>query len=174
MGKKLNEVSSPISKNKKQQFNSLIKVLKPKVYITDTSNFKRLVQELTGNGSNEISTPPTNKPSQIIDQHIVDIVQDGDQFSLQQDNSVEQVMSVDSLDSFDSVWNQVILNEEIDQTWRQIYEDVTAVDSSINHNQNMDLLACQEIESWLLDSDDHKQYSSLNYQHNCMATGYAV
>lgn len=39
-----------IVENKKlQKLNSLIKVLRPKVYITDTSGFKRLVQELTGN-----------------------------------------------------------------------------------------------------------------------------
>lgn len=50
-----------ISKHeKKQQLNSLIKILRPKVYITDTSNFKNLVQELTGNGkySPVDSSPP--------------------------------------------------------------------------------------------------------------------
>ncbi|KAI3730395.1 hypothetical protein L1987_61565 [Smallanthus sonchifolius] len=40
------------------QFNNLIKVLKPKVFITTSSNFKTLVQELTGNGS-QTAVPPT-------------------------------------------------------------------------------------------------------------------
>ncbi|KAF8043499.1 hypothetical protein BT93_A1728 [Corymbia citriodora subsp. variegata] len=38
---------------KQQQFNSLIKVQRPKVYITNTSCFKQLVQTLTGNGTSE-------------------------------------------------------------------------------------------------------------------------
>lgn len=43
------------------QFNSLIKALKPKVYITSSSNFKTLVQELTGNGSHHVvSSEPTH------------------------------------------------------------------------------------------------------------------
>ncbi|KAK9063872.1 hypothetical protein SSX86_017744 [Deinandra increscens subsp. villosa] len=60
------------------QFNSLIKVLKPKVFITSSSNFKTLVQELTGNGSHS-PVPPTTihvvspEPTQVIhiddDQH---------------------------------------------------------------------------------------------------------
>uniref|UniRef100_M1DHH2 VQ domain-containing protein n=1 Tax=Solanum tuberosum TaxID=4113 RepID=M1DHH2_SOLTU len=41
----------------KKQLNNLIKLLKPKVYITSCSNFKNLVQQLTGNGSiNPISS----------------------------------------------------------------------------------------------------------------------
>lgn len=63
MGKKiltLNQASLKTSKHQKkhqqqrqqqQQFDSLINVLRPKVYITDTSCFKKLVQELTGNGT---------------------------------------------------------------------------------------------------------------------------
>ncbi|PIN25631.1 hypothetical protein CDL12_01634 [Handroanthus impetiginosus] len=42
------------------QINNLAKILRPKVYITDSSNFKNLVQELTGNGKfSPISSPPT-------------------------------------------------------------------------------------------------------------------
>ncbi|KAI3465926.1 hypothetical protein Pfo_022589 [Paulownia fortunei] len=44
---------------KKQHLNSLIKILRPKVYITDSSNFKNLVQELTGNGKySPVPSPP--------------------------------------------------------------------------------------------------------------------
>nr|GMD92602.1 dual specificity tyrosine-phosphorylation-regulated kinase 1A-like [Ipomoea batatas] len=68
MGKK----SLKISKNhhphhhrqpeiKKPQLSSSIKVLKPKVYITHSSNFKTLVQQLTGNASpvSSPAIPPT-------------------------------------------------------------------------------------------------------------------
>lgn len=42
----------------RKQLNSLIKVLKPKVYITDSSRFKNLVQELTGFDKKVNSIPP--------------------------------------------------------------------------------------------------------------------
>lgn len=65
MGKKTSQSSEKISKKRvsstttdnKKTLNSLIRVLRPKVYITDSSTFKTLVQELTGNGI--ISTTPT-------------------------------------------------------------------------------------------------------------------
>lgn len=60
MGKKSSsQASMKIPKHeKKQQIHSLIKILRPKVYITDSSNFKNLVQELTGNGNSPVSSPP--------------------------------------------------------------------------------------------------------------------
>ncbi|KAL3715203.1 hypothetical protein ACJRO7_007008 [Eucalyptus globulus] len=69
MGKKVmvSEASSrKVSKNHEKktqphhqhhQLHSLIKVLKPKVYITDASSFKRLVQKLTGNAASNPSVP---------------------------------------------------------------------------------------------------------------------
>ncbi|KAG6407128.1 hypothetical protein SASPL_130111 [Salvia splendens] len=56
MGKKSKQ-SSPLTKQEKKQQsnNTLMKMLKPKVFITDSSNFKSLVQQLTGN---EASSPP--------------------------------------------------------------------------------------------------------------------
>ncbi|GLT28290.1 hypothetical protein SLA2020_032320 [Shorea laevis] len=71
MGKKISQAPAKISKSnieKKQRVNSLIKVLRPKVYITDSSSFKKLVQELSGNGvpvSGQRSTP------QIIEQVVL-------------------------------------------------------------------------------------------------------
>ncbi|KDP34053.1 hypothetical protein JCGZ_07624 [Jatropha curcas] len=56
MGKKQSEeASSKISKKEKKQemISSWIKVLRPKVYITDSSSFKKLVQQLTGNGTSQ-------------------------------------------------------------------------------------------------------------------------
>ena len=56
MGKKVNQLASKTSKNEKQ-LHSLIKVLRPKVYITDSSSFKQLVQELTGYRSQTTAKP---------------------------------------------------------------------------------------------------------------------
>lgn len=55
MGKSLSHASHKISKKEKQQLNTLIKASRPKVYITDCSTFKELVQEVTGNGSSTTS-----------------------------------------------------------------------------------------------------------------------
>ncbi|CAA2961647.1 Hypothetical predicted protein [Olea europaea subsp. europaea] len=60
MGKKPSQSSLKISKNSKKQqhpINNLIKNLRPKVYIIDSSNFKNLVQELTGNGNGNENSP---------------------------------------------------------------------------------------------------------------------
>ncbi|KAK4342212.1 hypothetical protein RND71_038028 [Anisodus tanguticus] len=54
MGKKVRDQAS---KSQKKQFNNLIKLLKPKVYITHSSNFKNLVQQLTGNNGSSSSSP---------------------------------------------------------------------------------------------------------------------
>ncbi|KAL8506258.1 hypothetical protein ACS0TY_017216 [Phlomoides rotata] len=66
MGKKSSHSSLKISKDeKKQQLNNLIKIQRPKVYITDSSNFKNLVQQLTGNQKYspvESSPPPPPPP----------------------------------------------------------------------------------------------------------------
>lgn len=65
MGKKSSKSASPMKASKlemKPQLN-LMKILRPKVYITDSSNFKTLVQELTGNGNYaavETSPPPVH------------------------------------------------------------------------------------------------------------------
>lgn len=50
MGKKQGKIESKISKKteKKFEIGNWIKVVKPKVFITDSSSFKNLVQELTG------------------------------------------------------------------------------------------------------------------------------
>lgn len=78
MGKKTmtessaNSHSKKISRNrdKKQlQLNSSlqIKVLKPKVYITDSWNFKSLVQELTGNNGSSHRRRPVQHPVPVMD-----------------------------------------------------------------------------------------------------------
>ncbi|KAI3778611.1 hypothetical protein L2E82_07992 [Cichorium intybus] len=67
MGKPITQPSLKISKKESNnQFNSRVKVLKPKVYITHSSDFKALVQKVTGNGSPSLPvssfSPPTAVP----------------------------------------------------------------------------------------------------------------
>lgn len=51
MGKKKSNGSTPMkSYVKKPQITNMMKILRPKVYIIDSHNFKSLVQQLTGNG----------------------------------------------------------------------------------------------------------------------------
>ncbi|KAL7215643.1 hypothetical protein ACSBR1_027736 [Camellia fascicularis] len=70
MGKKSLLVSSSkkisSSEDDKKQLSSLLRVLRPKVYITDSSSFKNLVQHLTGNGNGNGNDPiplPTSSSS---------------------------------------------------------------------------------------------------------------
>ncbi|KAM3395843.1 hypothetical protein P3S68_004849 [Capsicum galapagoense] len=52
--------------SEKKQFTNLIKLLKPKVYITHSSNFKNLVQQLTGNNINGSSSSSSSSSPIII------------------------------------------------------------------------------------------------------------
>ncbi|KDP32708.1 hypothetical protein JCGZ_12000 [Jatropha curcas] len=136
--------SSRICKNhpeKKKQFNNILQVLRPKVYITDVSNFKRLVQELTGNGCS--NTTPTPLDSQVNEQACVSIVSD---FEIRE-NSLD--LSFDSLDSH----NQMVVNKEINQSWNQIYQDASTTFDNSLINENVEFSEVQEMESWLLDME---------------------
>lgn len=62
MGKKSTQPKH--HQNKEKIHRSLIKILRPKVYITDSSSFKTLVQQLTGNGNGSpVSSPPPSHVS---------------------------------------------------------------------------------------------------------------
>ncbi|KAF5732500.1 hypothetical protein HS088_TW17G00027 [Tripterygium wilfordii] len=108
MGRKVNQKSFRISKNsaQKKQFNSLIKVLKPKVYIIDSSSFKRLVQELTGNGGNTTSSP------------IAETVPEYVPVVVEPETSIEGSIDA-STDSFEFC-NQVSFHEEPSHGYGQI------------------------------------------------------
>ncbi|KAK3183397.1 hypothetical protein Dsin_030683 [Dipteronia sinensis] len=112
--------------HEKKQFNTLIKVLRPKVYITDSSTFKSLVQQLTGlNGaaaidhndriSSSSSSSPLPSPSaspppetQLLDHDhnhnkvsIIDIDPDDDHYTDESNSCMEATTSSDlSVDSF--------------------------------------------------------------------------
>jgi|UniRef100_A0A2N9IBW4 hypothetical protein len=149
MGKKVSQASLKISKNEKQ-LHSLINVLRPKVYITDTSSFKRLVQELTGNGTNSItSTPPTMKQPDVVVENVPIIDIKDDQGDTDQ-SSMEA--SFASLEYSSELCHQVLLSEELNQVWNPIYlDDATFEDSTVNHE--VGLLDYHDLESWLLEME---------------------
>ncbi|GLT94043.1 hypothetical protein SLE2022_118060 [Rubroshorea leprosula] len=107
MGKKISQAPAKISKiniEKKQRVNILIKVLRPMVYITDSSSFKKLVQELSGNGvpvSGQRSTP------QIIEQVILVIDFES--------NEESQAYDPPSLEHFDHLASEYLpINQQED------------------------------------------------------------
>ncbi|KAF5731336.1 hypothetical protein HS088_TW18G00013 [Tripterygium wilfordii] len=152
MVKRASEASLEISKNEKKQFNSLIKVMKPKVYITDSFNFKRLVQELTSNGSTISSAPPQTKPSQIVETSITVIdIADPQSSCSTEDESVDE-----SFDPFDACYH-VVLNEEINVANKTC--DLSSTMQLENLSNDWDL------ESWLLATEPnsfHTSYASFS------------
>ncbi|KAI5662095.1 hypothetical protein M9H77_21418 [Catharanthus roseus] len=159
MGKKLSQAASTkISKpttstDHKKKLNNLIQVLRPKVYITDSSNFKNLVQQLTGNPSSSLispnnppppslpSPPPPPLPSIFIQDQvpIIEIVQDFDS-------------SLDNSSSSETIFN--------------VLETTTYSSSSSSSDQYyFPPNYYGEIESWLLQIDDDNDSSSGSYNY---------
>ncbi|XVF71209.1 hypothetical protein PTKIN_Ptkin12aG0017700 [Pterospermum kingtungense] len=168
MGKKvLSQVQAKISKKnngEKKQINSLIKVLRPKVYITDSSSFKSLVQDLTGNGSNPRASQLL---PQIVDR-VVDVENDAGE------PSMESSFDDASLESFQGCNNLGLssTDEEIyyDQACYDPLPNLDETNSSeyvfMNQLLEEDLLVYGDLQSWLLDDIDHhhhqQQYPSFN------------
>ncbi|GAA0166530.1 hypothetical protein LIER_40204 [Lithospermum erythrorhizon] len=141
MGKKLssNQASTKISKEDKKklqhQLNTMIKILRPKVYITRSSDFKRLVQELTGNNGNNnyspvCSTPPVLQQPPIIEiteaedyQHhpqentspefSVDLSSDGDTSNNSNNNNNNYVGILSSYDSPSAGGVEIVVPENL-------------------------------------------------------------
>lgn len=148
MGKKPSQASKKIPKNDKKQFNSLIKVLRPKVYITDSSNFKRLVQELTGNG-NPISFVPPPIPEPVMEVPTVEIDDHG-----YQERSLDS--SVDSSEGSIPTFFTATESPEL-----CVSDTFNAFETYLS-NQKMEFPAYGDLESWLLETD-----STYSYSYNC-------
>ncbi|GAA0150003.1 hypothetical protein LIER_09036 [Lithospermum erythrorhizon] len=132
MGKKLstNQASTKISKEDKKkqqhQLNNMFKILRPKVYITHSSDFKRLVQELTGYGDNNYSQINIPAIPPIVQQSpIIDIIEDEDhhhQETTSMDLSVD--MSSDNAATHDSPLEAgIIIPEDLDSMLEDICGD---------------------------------------------------
>ncbi|XVE72357.1 hypothetical protein DITRI_Ditri11bG0033000 [Diplodiscus trichospermus] len=175
MGKKiLSQVQVKISKTeKKQQLNSLIKMLRPKVYITDSSSFKTLVQDLTGNGScssrgdsSQLLLPSSPSPSsssslpQIVEKvvPVIDVEDDhGNPENSMDDSSLDA-----SVESFQVCCNHSALSaEEINQGYVPLLFDDTNSSEYIFMDHQEDPLAYGDLQALLFDNID-EQYPSFN------------
>lgn len=153
MGKNLSQASHIISKKGKQQFNSLIKVLRPKVYITESSTFKKLVQELTGNGSSTTSSPTLLEPLKmakdfpLIGPEI--LPRDHPEVTIEASDSTEEA-TTSSCSS--ELCCAAMMNEEFNQVCNQICLEDIVLDS-----QPLDqyLWAYQNLESLLFDVEQN-------------------
>ncbi|XVE78508.1 hypothetical protein DITRI_Ditri13aG0150700 [Diplodiscus trichospermus] len=144
MGKKiLSQVkvkTCKVSSEKKRLMNSLIKVLRPKVYITDNSNFKSLVQQLTGNGTSDIpsealSSSPSFAP-QIVEKFVpvVDVGTDGhgnlENSSMKSSFgvSLEPFQQADSLNKRDDLQPLLQLDGDSIDVYSQIQQELSIYD----------------------------------------------
>ncbi|XVE72356.1 hypothetical protein DITRI_Ditri11bG0032900 [Diplodiscus trichospermus] len=154
MGKKVNQLASTkMSKNEKQ-LHSLIKVLRPKVYITDSSSFKQLVQELTGYRSQTTDKVPGET------EKVVPVIEIEDQGEIIPAATAAALSMDSSFYSFESTDHQAFeLVEKYELTGMMLTadDDMSMFDqmnpSSIN--QQSDWLAYQNLESWLLDAEPY-------------------
>nr|KYP52248.1 hypothetical protein KK1_025852 [Cajanus cajan] len=161
MGRKVSQESLKISKNdhQKHQFNSLIKVLRPKVYITDSSSFKKLVQELTGNGSPTTLSPPPLEPNMVeCFHHLV-----GTETQKDPETSPDEYVSIispeETTNNSPELCYDALMNEEFNQVCNQLCLDDLAFHDSLT-NQSIDhLLAYQNLESLLLDVEPNPFYN---------------
>ncbi|KAJ4851264.1 hypothetical protein Tsubulata_019953 [Turnera subulata] len=145
-----------ICKNESRQFDSLIRVLRPKVFITDSSNFRKLVQELTGNGSPISSPPPIEVPVSTKNIQVIDIEDHPDQRGSSRETSVDGL--VDSLE----LCNQLFLSPEEGISRRvdngAYMDDQAAFEASKDASQRED--PYRAFESWLLDGDESFSFFS--------------
>ncbi|KAH1129341.1 hypothetical protein J1N35_000719 [Gossypium stocksii] len=146
MGKKV--IHQLTSKNVDKQLHSVIKGLKPKVYITDSSSFRHLVQELTGYRTQTVPIPDDVAK-------VIEIKKGGDMFP-----DFTTTLSTDlSLGcSFDLYDDQTFHLDDINQLTgllqtddRDMFDEMSNL--STNYQQ-MDWLGCRNLESWLLDDQE--------------------
>ncbi|KAK9924118.1 hypothetical protein M0R45_032505 [Rubus argutus] len=165
MGKKVSQTSVKISKKEKNEFNSLIRLLRPKVYITDCSSFKTLVQDLTGNQSSNISiTTSPSHPQQLQRVPIVDV----EEYQVEPERSTSVDVSNDvSFDSSELSNQQVFINDqELNQLWYQLYSDDTTTTNIVEgsspstSDQLVDMLPFQDLESWLLGTEPFDPFNN--------------
>ncbi|XWS47459.1 hypothetical protein CRYUN_Cryun14cG0153800 [Craigia yunnanensis] len=173
MGKKiLSQVQEKISKSssEKKQLNSLIKVLRPKVYITDSSSFKSLVQQLTGNGTSATvsqSILPSSSSSyslpQIVEK-LVPVIDVGLDDHGNPESSLESSFD-ESLDSFQVCNHLAWSSEEINQPYHPMHFDETISEHLFMNIQQQDSLAYGDLQSLLqLDGDSFNLHSQIQQE----------
>lgn len=168
MGKKLSEASLKIPKNQKQQLSSLIKALRPKVYITHSSGFKKLVQELTGNNTASSTTisassySPSSAPK--MDPQNCIILADDVQIT----DHLELEASFDSSEVSASSSSEANTTTSCSSSEFCCYNQTCLDDTTLGRseaNQSMDhFLAYQNLETQLFDAEVER-----DFLHDCYA-----
>lgn len=168
MGKKVNHrvASTKTSKNEKQ-LHSLIKAMRPKVYITDSSSFKQLVQELTGYQSQTTARPEDIE--KVVDVVPVIEIEDQEEIIPEANTTFSMDSSFYSWESYDQAFDQLVEINQQSGLMQTADDDISTFDhqlSNFSKNQQTDWLAYQNLESWLLDADQpyytqHEQEASL-------------
>lgn len=194
MGKKESILKIPkknTSEKNKKDFKSWLNVLRPKVYITDSSSFKSLVQQLTGNGRTSSSSYSISPPSMEEPREVENLIIPKANIELEDYREPESSTDVtidacvDHDDSSDDhqhyLYSSQVLSTTTstdqdhhhhhqdhddhqvlcDQIW---LEDHTSLLEDLMVDQQddqVDLLAYGSLESWLLDVDHHP-YSFCN------------
>ncbi|CAI0550173.1 unnamed protein product [Linum tenue] len=139
-------------------------ILRPKVYITDISNFKTLVQELTGNGA-PVAAQREPSPSSERETYYYP--------EFKRSDSLETVTSVDG-SSVESSGTPSFNHEETNGFQPYGYYDQMGLYSLEEDNTTSDgMLACQaDLEALLADMDQHQfplvfdaNYSSSESHH---------
>lgn len=157
MGKKVINQTSTLKTSKvvheKQYFNNLIKVLKPKVYITNSSCFKKLVQELTGNGDSNSLSPQTLEVSNVVENCNIQMGHETETTSFDTSGSTEGTSYNNSSQTSEFSCDDQLLNEEFNQVCNQLCLDDESLffqDFMVNQPLN-ELMAFQNVESLLFD-----------------------
>ncbi|KAK1281390.1 hypothetical protein QJS04_geneDACA003159 [Acorus gramineus] len=83
--------------DQRKQESLLCKVLPPKVYITDSSCFRSLVQELTGNGASSPQLQPVKEQIPVI--AIEDLEEEPEEFSVGECSIDSEEANFDSLEN---------------------------------------------------------------------------
>ncbi|MCD9638351.1 hypothetical protein HAX54_022248 [Datura stramonium] len=152
MGKKVRDQDQPSKLSQNKQFNNLIKLLKPKVYITPSSNFKNLVQQLTGNNiGSSLSSSSSSPPPPPHDQRL--------QFVHQYQENYSQELSVDS-STEGSIPSSINI---ISNTLHEPCYDNNSMGSQLQMDISQEYYNYRNIESWLLENDS---YTTASYHHH--------
>ncbi|XVF31771.1 hypothetical protein REPUB_Repub17cG0021000 [Reevesia pubescens] len=151
MGKKVSQGASTKTSKNEKQLHSLIKVLRPKVYITDSSSFKQLVQELTG-----YRTQITAKPEEALEKVVPAVIEIVDQGEIP---AATTTLSMDSSFCLFKSCHQAFQLEEMNQLtglMQTADHDISMYDHvPLSTNQQTDWSAYQNLESWLLDGEPY-------------------
>jgi hypothetical protein len=163
MGKRVSQASTKISKNEKNPLNSFIKVLRPEVYITDISSFKRLVHELTGNGRTIPSPPPPPKSLKVLEiVEVVNVEAHGEPDQCSMETSLDA-----SVDLFGFCNQLVSSTEELNQPCKY-GESESSMETSFDESVNS-LEFCNKLVSF---TEELNQPCNHGEPDSCMETSF--